>query len=221
MISEDQHIIRYLLDKLSETERSEVTRQIGTDTQYAQLAEAIEEELLDAYVKGQLSREDRNRFENHYLSSAERRSKLEFSRAFLNSIPRRSPIRVEYLKIAALCLLTLSAGLFFFQRPDPVVSSSLRSGNTRGRADQTLEIPSGAMLVELHLYPDSGASPDQARLVAVASEQEIERQRVTLGADGSVVFRIPAALLSPGDYLIFLEANGNTTASFFFSLKKK
>jgi len=57
-------------------------RYIADDSYFEHLV-TIEEELIDAYVAGQLSRDERRDFEQHFLSSPQRRQRIEFARALI------------------------------------------------------------------------------------------------------------------------------------------
>ena len=51
------------------------------DGDYLSALEATEADLIDAYVRGELSQSDRRSFELRFLTSPERRRKVEFARA--------------------------------------------------------------------------------------------------------------------------------------------
>src|SRR5262249_27783168 len=57
-----------------------------TDDRLAEALAAAENDLVDAYVRGELSGEERERFETHYLSSERRRDKVLFARALRDRI---------------------------------------------------------------------------------------------------------------------------------------
>jgi mannose-6-phosphate isomerase-like protein (cupin superfamily) len=74
-------LIDYLLGNLSEDEqvRVEDSTFAGADDMGA--LEAVEADLIDAYVNGQLPQSERSGFERRFLASAHRRGKVEFARA--------------------------------------------------------------------------------------------------------------------------------------------
>jgi hypothetical protein len=78
--SEDQ-IVRYLLGDLPEQAQVEIEDRAFQDKQYLQSIVAVEDDLIDEYARGELSDSERRRFEQRFLSSQERRRKVEFARA--------------------------------------------------------------------------------------------------------------------------------------------
>ncbi len=81
-----QLLIRYLLGTLPDEEAEPMDERSVTDDELAgRLAEA-ENDLVDSYVRGELSREERERFEAHYLSTEQRRRKVAFADALRQRI---------------------------------------------------------------------------------------------------------------------------------------
>ena len=115
---DDQCIIPYLLG--APDERLDELA-VADDDFGARLA-AAENDLVDAYVRGELSPESRERFESFYLTSEERREKVRFAEAFLlwsSAIPApadarrrphgRWPVPRWALGLAACLALLVSA----------------------------------------------------------------------------------------------------------------
>ena len=73
--------VRYLLGNLPEDEQVQVEDRAFADRDYLGALEATEADLIDAYVRGELSQSDRRSFELRFLTSPERRRKVEFARA--------------------------------------------------------------------------------------------------------------------------------------------
>ena len=72
---------RYLLGTAPPEERAEVEHAYLSDPdQFEELNEA-ENDLIDAYVRGRLSAGDRKEFEKYYLSSQQRRERVQFAAA--------------------------------------------------------------------------------------------------------------------------------------------
>jgi hypothetical protein len=71
-------IIRYLLGEASEAESSALEQAYFSDPQLFDRIVATEAELVDSYARGQLSSEQRRRFETHYLSHPQRRERARF-----------------------------------------------------------------------------------------------------------------------------------------------
>src|SRR5215211_4416745 len=80
-------IVEYLLGDLPEEKQSEIEDRAFQDEQYLQGILAAESDLIDEYVRGELSDSARRQFESRFLASAERRRKVEFARALASVTP--------------------------------------------------------------------------------------------------------------------------------------
>ena len=79
---EETVVVRYLLGDLPEEMLIQVEDRAFSDPEYLSLIEAVEADLIDAYVRNQLRAEERRQFENRFLASAKRRKKLEFAQTW-------------------------------------------------------------------------------------------------------------------------------------------
>lgn len=86
----DQRLVDYVLGSLPEAEAERLDEASIVDDGMAARLRAIEDDLVDAYVRGRLSGVTLQRFERHYLASAHRRKKVEFARRFTNAVDRAS-----------------------------------------------------------------------------------------------------------------------------------
>ncbi|MGA9768446.1 MAG: CHAT domain-containing protein [Blastocatellia bacterium] len=85
----DETIIRkHLLGKLTEEELSRAEERLLADDDYFELLTALEEELMDDYISGDLTEEERARFDAYFLSTPERREKFRFAQTLKAYIPR-------------------------------------------------------------------------------------------------------------------------------------
>jgi hypothetical protein len=75
-------LIRYLLGRLGEEEQVQVEDRAFADAEYLAALEAAEADLIDNYIGGALSRDDRRAFEQRFLVSPQRRDKIQFARDF-------------------------------------------------------------------------------------------------------------------------------------------
>lgn len=76
----------YLLGALEDSENERLDELSVTDDEFADQLKAVENDLVDAYVRGELSEKVVDRFRLHYLASPKRREKVHFAQAFHNSI---------------------------------------------------------------------------------------------------------------------------------------
>lgn len=78
---DDQFLIRYLLGTLPEEEAERLDELSIADDAFAWRLSAVENDLVDAYVQGELSGDDLAQFKKSYLSSPKRLQKLDFAGA--------------------------------------------------------------------------------------------------------------------------------------------
>ena len=74
-------LVNYLLGRLSEEEQVQVEDRAFADAEYLGALEGAEADLIDSYVRGELSQTERRQFESRFLTSSQRRSKVEHARA--------------------------------------------------------------------------------------------------------------------------------------------
>lgn len=85
-LADRQKLVAYLLGTLPEEEREELAeRYFVDDALYEQLLE-IETDLIDRYVRGQLSAEDRRRLESYLNSLPDGQNKVAVARALAQVI---------------------------------------------------------------------------------------------------------------------------------------
>ena len=80
-LNNEKHIARYLLGDLTEEQQIEIEDRAFADKEYLALITAVENDLIDEYVKRELSDTDQRKFEGRFLASAERRKRVEFAKA--------------------------------------------------------------------------------------------------------------------------------------------
>ncbi len=81
---------RYLLGELSESEQIALEESYFTDPQVFNQVLRAESTLVDAYARGQLSNERRERFEQFYLKHPARRERAKFASALTTRLDRES-----------------------------------------------------------------------------------------------------------------------------------
>ena len=74
-------LTRYLLGHLTEEAQVQVEDRAFADPDYLAVLEAVEADLIDAYVRGELPRAERPAFERRFFTSPRRLGKIEFARA--------------------------------------------------------------------------------------------------------------------------------------------
>jgi len=89
-LNSENLIARYLLGELSEEQQVEIEDQAFADQKYLASITAVENDLIDEYVRNELSPAERQRFDKHFLASAERRKRVEFARALASVIEEQA-----------------------------------------------------------------------------------------------------------------------------------
>jgi len=85
----DENILRqYLLGVLGEQEQLALEQKLLLDEDEFEQLLIAEDELTDAYARNALAPPERERFEQHFLSTLERQQKLRFAQAFHRHIDR-------------------------------------------------------------------------------------------------------------------------------------
>ena len=121
----DQQLVRYLLGLVPPDEADRIDELSVVDDDIAARLRSVEDDLVDAYVRGALTGDTLARFESHYLSSPLRRERVKFARSFVPAVDRAPHARraadfrparsrwVPALAAAAAVLLAACVGLVF------------------------------------------------------------------------------------------------------------
>lgn len=84
----DEMIIRYLIGSLPEEETEWLDELSIIDDEFAKRLTVVENDLVNSYVRGELSGEKLKRFISHYLASPKRREKVKTAKVFQNFAAR-------------------------------------------------------------------------------------------------------------------------------------
>jgi len=79
-------IRRYLLGELAEADQTALEQGLLADRNKFDRVWDVENKLIDGYVRGEMSRADRQRFEDHYLTSPLHRKRIAIAELFLKDI---------------------------------------------------------------------------------------------------------------------------------------
>src|SRR6476620_7406940 len=80
-VDNEKLISQYLLGELPEEQQVEIEDRAFSDKDYLATITTVENDLIDEYVRGELSAADQQRFESRFLASAERRKRVQFAKA--------------------------------------------------------------------------------------------------------------------------------------------
>ncbi|MCI0446719.1 hypothetical protein L0244_20090 [bacterium] len=79
----EQTAVEYLLGGLSEQETERLDELVITDHDFMIMLKALENDLIDQYVRGELTGNKLQRFKSQYLTSSKRREKVKFAQSLL------------------------------------------------------------------------------------------------------------------------------------------
>jgi hypothetical protein len=121
---DDKQLVQYLLGLLPPEDAERLDEASIVDDEVAARLRGVEDDLVDAYVRGALTGETLARFESHYLLSPRRRQHVAFAGRFLRAVDRKTePVGaaagrgstalklVSILAVAAGLLLVAGGGL--------------------------------------------------------------------------------------------------------------
>jgi len=77
---------RYLLNELSEEERASFEERFDSDRDLFEEVVALENDMIDAYASGMLTSTEAKRFEDRYLTTPQRQSRVNFAKSLLGYV---------------------------------------------------------------------------------------------------------------------------------------
>jgi hypothetical protein len=84
--------VRYLLDLCSQAEREHIESEYFEDGDAFQKMLTAEDDLIDAYTRGELQGEERLRFEKRFVNSLSGRERVKFAHAFAGVVSTTQPV---------------------------------------------------------------------------------------------------------------------------------
>ena len=145
---DEEFMIEYLLGGLSEEEQVQIEQRFLKDPAYLEQLQALEAELNDDYVRGELGALDQERFAQRFSTSAEWRRRIAFAKTLSSAENDRStmtaaqpkvhaatvrsqrPMLIWGLAAASLAVIVVGSWLV-------LENSRLRAGLGRMQAEQT------------------------------------------------------------------------------------
>src|SRR5262245_2864721 len=86
---QDEAVVRYLLGEAAEPEKDALEDSLFQNSETLEQVGAVEDELIDAFLSGELDAAERGRFEKAYLSVPDRRRRFDFARALRERLRMR------------------------------------------------------------------------------------------------------------------------------------
>ncbi len=219
-------IRQYLLRQLSEDQQQSIEQRLLVEDDLFEELEITETQLVDDYVAGNLTSEENKQFDEHFLSTPERRQSLQFARVFRRYVDSR-PIPRNHRAVkswwqrwegqawelraaAAVIAVAVIAVALWFAIPRPssellaTVTLTISSSNrAEGNAAQKIPLPSGTLKIVLQL-PDDSAPETIHRVRLIGDDGETRTFEVTERAAKTVSLTIPANQLKRGSYALKL-----------------
>jgi hypothetical protein len=84
----DEALVRYHFNELGDAERIGLEDEMLLDEELFERAHVVEMNLIDSYVRGEMTAEERMRFERGFLAASENRDKVARARMFHKSLGR-------------------------------------------------------------------------------------------------------------------------------------
>jgi len=248
--NQDQNRIRlYLLGKLADGEKEQIEHELLANDDLFEEVLVVEEELVDEYIAGALTNEERARFELHFLVTPERQQSLRFAHALRRYVTthasERSDVSGSFLPgffskhsrilglAATVVAITIMAGAlwFFFLRqtspPTFATVTLVMSPNTRNEGVQAIRIkPPAEQTLRLYLVlpnPKMPAAGYHVQLLDVNGESR--SLKVAGQRNQSIFVEIPGSQLKRGQYALNLsEVNADGTeqripGSYYFTIE--
>jgi hypothetical protein len=223
----DERITAYLLHELTPSEAKEFEEQCFAQEEWPATLESAEADLIDAYIRKELSSDRQRRFEENYLNTAARKERVLLARSFLRLVCAPEPVKLNWrerigafwttgLSIPRVALRSVAIGLVLLagallslwylipRAPQTFASVSLKmseSNRGEGKKVTRIEFPltTDALLISFQL-PEP--SPEGAKYSV--QWENIKNQlgplEVVHQEAKSLIVVIPATRLRPGQY---------------------
>jgi hypothetical protein len=230
----DEHIIAYLLEELPEEELERFEDECFAQESWPAEVGLVEEDLIDAYLRGELKPERHQRFEQKYLTTEARQERVLIAAALLRRIDEHqtaaaaSPDKLTWTErfrafwsgpgwmprtAAALFVVGVIAGavwLLLFRAPSPRSFATLNltiSVNNRAEGAEARQVkqPLNADALKIFLMLPERATGAAGYRVELLNEEGETRPLAIAGQDAkSVSVVIPASQLRRGQYVLKL-----------------
>ena len=112
-------ITQFLLGELPEEQQVEIEDRAFGDPEFLASITAVENDLIDEYVRDEMSDTARRRFESRFLASESRRKRVEFARALAHLLPETRVTERDTRKVSATPVSWRAALAAFIQGLNP------------------------------------------------------------------------------------------------------
>ena len=199
---EQDTLRQYLLGRLPSGEAGPLEERLLTDSAFYEELLILEDELIDQYVRGEQSEEDRESFQSHFLLTAERQRKTRFARSLKQYLDGLEPALSEQPAGGARAsdgatstpdTVSGKRSFFSFFSQYPVLSYSLAAA---------LVLVVGAVSWTALRNPRTPIAPESGPVLAVVLTPGLTRGE----GDKSPRFQIPSGVSTLQLNLVLLSA---------------
>lgn len=216
----------YLLGRLSDNEIQEVEDRIFADEAFFDEVETAEDEVIESYLNGELTREQKAGFEQNFLASNRRRKRVEIAMALrkrfgvevassraVASIPRRSArfwdaIRLAFsprpLLAGAAALIAALVGWLAYRTPipKPAITSARVSPPQAKAVNPDAPVPALPPVTE----PPRAASIPAFVLLPSLTRGSAGREFSVPAGVAEIQLRLRSSIdITPGEYSVSLK----------------
>jgi len=243
-----QLVRRYLLGDLKGSDQENCEEKFMTGEASLAEIEAAEDDLLDEYLAGRLTENERVQFEQHFLSTPARKQKLRFAKVFHRYVASHQPaaaaaadsrippglfnLQTWSARIAIVVLFSVMAGVWFYLRsrnetPNYAIVTLILSPSTRaaGAHDTTVTLPdSGDPLRAVLLLPEDGRETNY-RVEVESDTGEAIPSRIVEQKPESLMIELQGSQLQRRQYVVKLfevsdqRIERRISGNYFFTVK--
>ena len=206
-LDDDQVLKRYLLGELSEEERAAVQDRLTSDEDYFDFLCTVETDLLDAYVRGELSAGEREQVERSLLTAPHARARLAFAKALAAETARTGRKRLPVWRTGPSILLAAAGlvvvvGIGFLALQNRKLGEQIATLETQRSALQSAEhdlelrlnraqTGSGApVTMSVLLSPGVVRGAGQAKQIAVPASTQLVELQLDPEGDRHAAYRV-------------------------------
>jgi hypothetical protein len=124
-LNSEKLITQYLLGELPEEQQIEIEDRAFSDKEYMASITAVENDLIDEYVREELPEAARRRFETRFLASEGRRKRVEFARALVQIADETRVSQTETRAVTAASVSWRDALAAFIHGLNPAAATGL------------------------------------------------------------------------------------------------
>jgi hypothetical protein len=230
-INKDQEneIRRYLFGQLPEADEESLELRLLTDPAFVEEFDTVVDEVTDQYVRDELQGSERKAFEESYLTTAAGRRKVSFTSELLEraDVERgaaavkpvgeagffdrvRAFWQLQSLRLVATtaAVVIIAVGLFLIWPSGStnyaMLNLSISTANrAEGAPPAKVKLESGVAGLEVKLViPEQARGAKDYGVKLVSGDQAEENLKIEKRDEQTVTVKIPASLLSRGQYAI-------------------